>query len=202
MVLEQDASIEARPRDWSILIHWAMPIFEKLVPPDILADLCKAFCNPDLEFDDKVESLPCYNGVTGHLLFQSKTPGARRMSRQKLRRLLSRRVDIKWNKTAVNLAPTREGVRVCFEDGDMFEANYLLGADGSSSKIRELLLGADAACPQPSGFLFASGITEFADARKTRSIVKAHPVAALMMGTGSVGAVGGMLTPPSPYVYS
>lgn len=168
-----------------------MPIFEKLVPKDILADLSNAVCNPHLEFDSEVESLPCYNGITGNLLFRSPTPGARRVSRQTLRRLLARRVNITWNASLKDISSTDYGVKAEFEDGSVVDADYVLGTDGSSSKVRELLLGVDIARSQGSGFQFATGITKLGDAEKTNAIVRAHPVAALMMGTSSVGAVGG-----------
>ncbi|KAG6007143.1 hypothetical protein E4U21_006327 [Claviceps maximensis] len=194
IVFERAASLDDRLRDWTMLVHWAMPIFEKLVPRDILADLNQAICNPYLDFDDQVESLPCYHGVTGDLLFRSPTPGARRVSRQALRRLLTRRLDIRWNKNATAVSTAEYCVRIRFEDGDVFDAEYLLGADGCSSKIRQLLLGFETARPCPSGYLFATGITKYADARKIDAIIKAHPVASIMMGTESVGAVGVMST--------
>ncbi|KAG5974975.1 hypothetical protein E4U55_007914 [Claviceps digitariae] len=194
VIFERAASLDDKLRDWTMLVHWAMPIFEKLVPQDILADLNEAICNPYLNFDDQVESLPCYHGVTGDLLFRSPTPGARRVSRQALRRLLARSLDIRWNKNATAVLSTDYCVRVCFEDGDVFDAEYLLGADGCSSKIRQLLLGFETARPCPSGYLFATGITKYADARKTDAIIEAHPVASIMMGTESVGAVGVMST--------
>jgi flavin-dependent dehydrogenase len=179
-----------------MLVHWAMPIFEKLVPRAILENLSEAICNPHLDFNSEVESLPCYNGVTGDLLFSSPTPGARRVSRRLLRKLLAQGVDIKWDKAVRELSQADSGVRVEFEDGGFFDANYVLGADGSSSKVRELLLGIEKARSQGSGFLFATGITKLNDAEKTKAIVQVHPVAALMMGRSSVGAVGGMLLDP------
>lgn len=191
VIFERAAGLDDRLRDWTMLIHWAMPIFKKLVPQDILADLNEAICNPYLDFDEKVESLPCYHGVTGDLLFQNPTPGARRVSRQALRRLLTRSLDIRWNKNATAVSPAECCVRICFEDGEVFDAEYLLGADGCSSKIRQLLLGFDTARPCPSGYLFATGITKYADATKTDAITRAHPVASIMMGTESVGGVGG-----------
>lgn len=175
-----------------MLVHWAMPVFEKLVPKHILANLDDAICNPHLDFNAEVETLPCYNGVSGDLLFSSPTPGARRVSRRLLRKLLAEGVDIRWNKSVKELSQTDSGVKGEFEDGEAFDADYVLGADGSSSKVRELLLGVEKSRPHGSGFLFATGITKFSDAVKTDAVVQKHPVAALMMGASVVGAVGGM----------
>ncbi|KFY64911.1 hypothetical protein V496_02941 [Pseudogymnoascus sp. VKM F-4515 (FW-2607)] len=192
VVFEREESLDARSREWTILVHWAMPIFAKLVPKHILANLSEALCNPHLDFNDEVESLPCYNGITGDLLFSSSTLGARRVNRQQLRRLLAQGIDIRWNKSVRELLQTGSGVRLEFEDGGTFDANHILGADGSSSKVREMLLGVEQAQPRQSGFLFATGVTKFGDADKTNAVVQAHPVAALMMGASSVGAVGVM----------
>lgn len=197
VVFDRDPGPDARERDWTMLMHWALPMLTELLPEDILADLPQSFCNPHLEFNEEAESLPCYNALTGDVLFRSPTPGARRVSRQALRRLFTRGVDIRWNKALSRLSKTEDGGAVVleFEDGEKFEAEQVLGADGVSSKTRELLAGAERARVQRSGFLFATGITQYGDAEKTEAILKTHPVAALMMGTSSVGAVGSTLFP-------
>ncbi|UNI13939.1 hypothetical protein JDV02_000627 [Purpureocillium takamizusanense] len=194
VVFDRDPGPDARERDWTMLMHWALPMLEELLPEDIVGDLPQAFCNPHLEFNEEVESLPCYNALTGDMLFRSPTPGARRVSRQALRRLFTRGVDIRWNKALSRLSKTEDGMGVIleFEDGHRFEAERVLGADGVSSKTRALLAGAERARPQRSGFLFATGITRYGDAEKTEAILQTHPVAALVMGTSSVGAVGTM----------
>ncbi|OAA53862.1 Monooxygenase, FAD-binding protein [Cordyceps fumosorosea ARSEF 2679] len=190
IVVEKEEGIDARPREWTMLVHWAMPILRRLVPEEVLRDLDGALCNSHLEFDAEVETLPCYNGVTGDLLFSSPTPGARRVSRRRLRALLARGIDVRWGMCLKNIAQTDKGVKAEFEDGTAVDADYLLGTDGTSSKVREVLLGADKARAQGSGFLFATGINRYDEAYKTDAIVRKHPVAALMMGTGSVGGIG------------
>ncbi|KAM3558256.1 hypothetical protein ARSEF4850_004685 [Beauveria asiatica] len=193
IVVEKEEGIDARPREWTMLVHWAMPIFQRLVPENILQNLDDALCNPHLEFDAQVETLPCYNGVTGKLLFCSPTPGARRVSRRRLRALLARDVDIRWGMSLKRISRLENGIKADFENGTSIDADYLLGADGTSSRVREMLVGAEAAQPQGSGFLFATGINRFEEAEKTGVIVNKHPVAALMMGTGSVGGIGAPL---------
>ncbi|OAA67795.1 Aromatic-ring hydroxylase-like protein [Akanthomyces lecanii RCEF 1005] len=191
IVVEKEEAIDARPREWTMLVHWAMPIFQRLVPKDILRNLNDALCNPNLQFDAETETLPCYNGVTGELLFSSPTPGARRVSRKRLRALLAEGIDIQWNMSLKDITRTDNGIRADFEGGETIDADYLLGTDGTSSKVREILIGAEKAQPQGSGFLFATGINQYEDAEKTKAIADKHPVAALMMGTSSVGGIGG-----------
>ncbi|OAQ95688.1 hypothetical protein LLEC1_04300 [Akanthomyces lecanii] len=190
IVVEKEEAIDARPREWTMLVHWAMPIFQRLVPKGILQDLNGALCNPYLQFDAEIETLPCYSGVTGDLLFSSPTPGARRVSRGRLRALLTKGIDIRWGISLKDMTLTENGIRADFEGGLTIDADYLLGTDGTFSKVREILVGADKAQPQGSGFLFATGITQYKDAEKTEVIADKHPVAALMMGTSSVGGIG------------
>jgi len=199
-VFEREASLEARRRDWSILVHWAMPILAKLLPEAVLADLPKAVCNPHLNFDAEVESLPVVNGVTGAPLFKSPTPGARRVTRQKLRRLLAETlsVEINWGKALDGLTVTRDSVELRFQDGETFVADYVLGTDGASSKVRELLIGTEASALALSDVMFATGIVQYGDAEQVRTVVEQHPVALIYMGTSSTGAVGGTSALPPP----
>ncbi|KAH8691982.1 putative monooxygenase [Talaromyces proteolyticus] len=200
-VFDSETSIDTRLRDWTILLHWAMPTFEKLLPEEVIKALPGAICNPHLTFNDEVECLPCYNGITGDILFKSPLPGSRRVSRQRLRRVLAQGLDIKWGKTLSNISfpfddvdqsgnPARSPVQLTFADGQSELADYALGTDGASSKVRQLLLCDKDAEPQLSGFMFATGITEYRDASKVEAVVKAHPVAAITLGMEAVAGCG------------
>ncbi|KAI7973743.1 hypothetical protein EIK77_001806 [Talaromyces pinophilus] len=201
-VFEGESSIDSRPRDWTILLHWALPILTELLDDDVKNDLPKAICNPYLDFNADVECLPCYNGNTGELLFKSPLPGSRRISRQRLRKVLNQGIDVKWSKKVVqiefpsddtgNITEYERPVQLIFDDGDTAAADFVLAADGASSKIRELLLGPEAARVELAGFMFATGVTNYRDADKVAAVVKAHPVAAITLGTESVAGCGGM----------
>jgi 2-polyprenyl-6-methoxyphenol hydroxylase-like FAD-dependent oxidoreductase len=177
-----------------------MLLFKKLLPEPLVERLPEALCNPGLDFDEEAESLPVFNGETGELLFKNKIPGARRVSRQKLRSLLARDLDeagiIRWGKQLAGFTHNEEAeagpVRLRFEDGTTYDADYVLGADGSSSKLRHLLFdGDEAARVQLSGFMFATAIAQYGDAAKVQAVLKTHPVAAITMARSSVGGCGG-----------
>jgi 2-polyprenyl-6-methoxyphenol hydroxylase-like FAD-dependent oxidoreductase len=143
-----------------------------------------------------------YNGETGALLFKSRTPGARRVSRQRLRALLAKDLDddgtIRWGMRLAGLSEDGEDgpVQLQFEDGSTYNADYVLGADGSSSKVRELLFRDDEASRvRLSGFMFATVIAQYGDASKVEAVVKTHPVTAITMATASVGGCGGTFFP-------
>ncbi|KAH8886316.1 putative monooxygenase [Thozetella sp. PMI_491] len=191
-IYDRDLGLDSRRRDWTILIHWAMPLLQEMLPDDVLAKMPEAICNPHLEFTLEVETLPIFNGATGEVLFRSPTPGARRVTRQKMRRVLAHGLDIHWGKALSALAPRDTGMTLTFEDGETVVADYVLGADGANSKVRELLLGTEAATPTLAGLMFATGITSYGDADKVKHITEANPVASIFMGVGASGGIGVM----------
>ncbi|KAK0629466.1 hypothetical protein B0T17DRAFT_506013 [Bombardia bombarda] len=195
IVYEREHSIDARPRDWTILLHWALPILAKLLPSELVDKLPEAICNPHLEFDEWAESLVCYHGETGQFLFKSNIPGSRRVSRQRLRKVLAEGLSIQWGKGLDRIDAGDYAmpcsVRLGFVDGDTVEADYVLGTDGAKSKVRELLFnGGEAARVLYSGFMFATCISQFKDAAKVEAIVKLHPVTAMAMSTSAVWGFG------------
>ncbi len=51
---------------------------------------------------------------------------------------------IHFGKRLIDLSQSADGVRLFFEDGSQFNADFLIGADGLSSVVRQILVGA---CP-------------------------------------------------------
>ncbi|KAJ0358587.1 hypothetical protein COL154_008980 [Colletotrichum chrysophilum] len=192
-VFERDASIDARPRDWTILIHWGMSTLTEMLPDHIVKNFPKAYCNPHLQFDDWDESVLGYNALTGEVLFRNSTPGARRVSRRRFREVLAEDLDIQWGKGLKALDIIDDDcVRLSFNDNSNFDANYVLGTDGASSKVREFLVDAEVAKPVPPGFMIANCNVKYGDEQKVNTIVKAHSVFASMLGSGVMAGCGVM----------
>ncbi|CAK7268754.1 hypothetical protein SEPCBS119000_003224 [Sporothrix epigloea] len=191
VIYDGEAHIDARPRDWTIVLHWALPVMLAMLPDNVAAKLPRAICNPDLEFDANAESLPVFNGVTGDLMFASPMPGSRRITRQRMRAVLAEGLDIQWGKRLQSIAGDEAGLTLAFEDGTSAAADFVVGADGANSRVRNIVVGdAEKARSTPSGLLFATAIANYGDAAKVKAVVDAHPVAAAMMGTDAVGGCG------------
>ncbi|GKT93696.1 LOW QUALITY PROTEIN: hypothetical protein Ct61P_11546 [Colletotrichum tofieldiae] len=188
VVFERDAGIDARPRDWTILIHWGMAALKEMLPEHVLKNFPKSYCNPHLEYNEWDESLPGYNGLTGELLFRNPTPGARRVSRLRFRKVLADGIEIQWGKNLENITPGRNSVELVFRDGERFDTDYVLGTDGVSSKVRELLMGSKL----PNQFRLGSQLptASASMAMQISAIVDAHSVCALMMGSGNMAGCG------------
>lgn len=185
---DADPSLSARPRDWPLLLHWALPTLKSLLAPSAAARFDDAVCNRHIEYTPAVESMPIINGVTGDVLFRPPAaPGARRVSRGRLRRVMVEELggEVQWGKGLVGLEVDGEGpVTMSFADGTTATADYVLGADGAASKVRELLFrGHEVARVKPSGLMVASALTRPGDAAKVKEALRYHPMACVAMGT-------------------
>ncbi|KAF2007434.1 FAD binding domain-containing protein [Amniculicola lignicola CBS 123094] len=137
---ERDQHLDARSAGWGITIHWALPAIESCLSPALFEKIDTIQVDPQQGLQD-----------TGRFLFldiETAEPRyvippsfRRRISRLKLRKLLTTGIDVNWNKSVSAFSPTKKGVHVSFTDGTHVEGSILVGADGSGSKTRRLLVG-------------------------------------------------------------
>ena len=94
------------------------------------------------------------NGETGEIVLSMPGDMPRRVSRRKLRTLLSEGIHIENDKTLSGLTPhglgsTLPTVTAAFSDGTEVTGRIVVGCDGSRSLTRQLLMGGDKlAAPQ------------------------------------------------------
>jgi len=205
VLFDQETSLDMRRRDWPLMLHWALPTFNSLVSESVLENFPDALCNRFLDFSDPESStMRCANGMTGETLFKSAVPGMRRVSRKRLRGVMAAELDdgtIQWGKTLekIDVDGGDGPVTLTFSDGTTFLADFVLGTDGASSKVRERLFRcADVAQVQPSGFMCATAIVRHNDAAKVQPVLDSHPTATIIMGTESVGGCSGTFVFPCP----
>lgn len=170
--------------------------------------ISKALCNPYLNFpDDFTESLVVYNGITGDHLFSSLMKGSRRVSRQSLRAVLleglKSHIDgsgdghiVQWGRDLIGIDHTSENgpLTLTFADGTVIhEVDYVLGADGPGSKVRELLFKGreEEAKLAGSGFMMSSCYPAYHDVDLVERLVQKHPVACVTMSLDTVMGFGG-----------
>ena len=119
--------------------HWG-GAFVKHWPQDIIDEVPMAQNDPNVEMTDQQEhEVPFYNGKTGEILTRFRTTSTRRISRTKLRLLLSRGIDVRYGKRFVKLERHEDGVTAYFEDGSTAKGSMLVGCD--SCKFICLLRG-------------------------------------------------------------
>ncbi|KAK4442282.1 hypothetical protein QBC34DRAFT_455868 [Podospora aff. communis PSN243] len=193
VLFDREAGLDARTRDWPLSVHWALPTLKALLSDSALAKFPQALCTPHVEYTPEIETMLCINGQSGEVMFRSQMPGMRRVTRQRLRRIMATEFApaIHWNKQLEKIEFNGGGdgpVRLIFADGTTVEADYVLGADGASSKVRELLFAGgdeEVAQAKPSGFMCATGYVTHHDAAKVEPVIKLHPIAAVTVGATS-----------------
>lgn len=204
-VYEKEAYLGERVREWTILIHWALPVFQKLLPDHIVADLSTAYGDPFYKYNKPDERLPYYNGETGDIAFTVPAEGVRRVSRNRLRGLCTRGLDVQWSKQFKELQMDEAGgpVVVYFQDGDSTEVDLVIGADGSNSAVRRWIVGNEAGEAKPSEMCICNGTVNYKDAEKATFLRAPSPILMIAFGsTGSALFAGGISIPPIPFYHA
>lgn len=166
----------SRPREWTLGIHWSIPILENLLPTDLSNRLFEAQCNTRLVTDPD-HTIELLNSETGEVLKTIPTPNLKRVSRKKLRTLCTEGVEVLWGKTLndITYESNGEGLTAHFTDGSTYYGDLLVGADGPKSKVREILFGAEKARSIPLDIVYSMSIVNYGDAKKALHVQSGHP---------------------------
>ncbi|KAK4197019.1 hypothetical protein QBC40DRAFT_233194 [Triangularia verruculosa] len=170
-VYEKQPEQTAYAREWTMILHWALPIISKMLPDDLVPDIHTAFGDPFHPYKP-VEEIPFYNGGTGELMMKIPTEGCRRMSRTRLRKLCARGVDVRWGVKVVDMEVVGEDgpVKVYLqgaEGGGCEEVDVVIGADGSGSFVRRWLFDEkrEVADATNSTVAIANGLARYPDTK-------------------------------------
>lgn len=122
-------------------LHWGAEYLSKCLPEDIMEDIRSIESDPGLHMTPEQEkSFPFVNGKTGEIIVQVPGESTRRASRAKVRRLLSRGMDVRYRKRLKKIDNDGKDITVYFEDGTSTKGNLLVGCDGAKSAVRANLL--------------------------------------------------------------
>jgi hypothetical protein len=138
VVFEKSPTRTSRPRDWNFGIYWAQSRLEECLPPSIMAELATA--QTDINNKPSAETvLPVFDGITGELMSPLPAPWAVRYRRRGMLEVMERGVDVRYGKGIASLEATGEGVTVRFTDGTEEKGDFVIGAEGAHSVVREFL---------------------------------------------------------------
>ncbi|KAK4163754.1 hypothetical protein QBC43DRAFT_263623 [Cladorrhinum sp. PSN259] len=176
-VYDKEAYVGERVREWTMIVHWALSLIHDILPDDILADVNTAYTDPISP--ESSEPIPFYNGTTGEVAFHVGGR-ARRLSRNRFRRLCTRGLNVQWAKAVEDVSvpdSTSQGpVTIHFSDGTTALADLVIGADGPNSYVRRWLLGEEAAKPVASPIACSNGLVRYPNVELAERIRAAHPI--------------------------
>ncbi|KAF2230539.1 FAD/NAD(P)-binding domain-containing protein [Viridothelium virens] len=168
----------ARPRDWGMLLHWGTPHLLSVLPASVHPRLSETWVDPHYDWSEPVVRM---DGATGEIT--GRTPGQNlvRVSRRKMVAFLEEGVRVEYWRVVqgVEVLGREEGggVRVRFEeDGGEVVGSMVVGADGSHSKVREVLVGAEAARCVDTGFTMINYCHARYTAEQAKVLRSVHPI--------------------------
>lgn len=120
--------------------HWGREAIVDTLPPEVYANMKHAYTDPDLVLTDEQETaIPLLNFGTGEAIVDVATSSSRRVSRKKLKDVLTAGIGVQYCKRLVGLEHTANAVELRFEDGSSASGDVVIGADGSRSAVRGLI---------------------------------------------------------------
>lgn len=95
-LFETEEASTFRPREWTMMVHWGLPLLEELLPSDPVSRLREAYVDSSIDFGQYPNNCGrVFNGVTGELIKEVHIPGRMmKVSRRKLRALCSEGVGV------------------------------------------------------------------------------------------------------------
>lgn len=93
-IFERDSSLSARSAGWGLTIHWALSAFLELLPNEIGGRLPETYVNPDAVERGETGSFTFFDLSNGEAKWKVPAAVRIRVSRDRLRRLLTTDVDV------------------------------------------------------------------------------------------------------------
>ncbi|KAH7087742.1 hypothetical protein FB567DRAFT_442142 [Paraphoma chrysanthemicola] len=142
-IFERDYDLTTRGLGWGLTLHWSLPALQDLLPDDLLKRLPDTYVDRASVERGNSSTFPFFDLSTGDLKWSSpKAPKNQRVrvTRERLRGLLSTGIDVKWGKSFRSLSADEGSTIATFEDDTTCRGRLVVGCDGSHSRVRRALL--------------------------------------------------------------
>ncbi|KAF2716966.1 FAD/NAD(P)-binding domain-containing protein [Polychaeton citri CBS 116435] len=184
-IFESEGADTFRPREWTMGLHWGVPLLEGLIPEDLVSRMDEAVVDPTLDYmTPPTNGSRIYDGITGEMLKELAVDGKLiRVSRRKLRTLLMEGIDVQYGHALENVELSDDGqnVTAVFKNGSKHIGTSLIGSDGPRSAVRGFLFGDQAAAEALKGMIHMSTTFSYGNAEKAQTLRAAHPVWSMMI---------------------
>lgn len=84
--------MNSRSNEWTMAIHWALPLLEKILPDNIFAKVSDIACNPTVGIHSGL--YPIIHGESGQLITGVPYENGLRVPRSKMRKLSSEGINV------------------------------------------------------------------------------------------------------------
>ncbi|KAJ5782867.1 hypothetical protein N7457_004641 [Penicillium paradoxum] len=155
-IFDRDSAIDARSGGWGLTLHWSLPALRELLPEHIVKRFPETFVNKEASARGDTGRFQFFDLKSGEALYNVPAAERIRVSRVRLRELLSTGVNVQWNKTLLNIESSADTITAHFKDGASHTGKLLVACDGARSHTREILYPGVQMNPLPVQLLGAS----------------------------------------------
>ncbi|WPH03436.1 Hypothetical protein R9X50_00631600 [Acrodontium crateriforme] len=179
-VFESEDASATRRREWTMVVHWGLPLLEELLPEHLSKRLSETYPNPSLDYHAYPNNTHrLYDGNTGEMMLERGVDGRIvRVSRRKLRALCREGIEIKFGHALDKIVfdDVDGTVTAQFANGAKETGSLIVGADGAHSAVRRELFGPEKGSATPLDLTFLALTARYSDPEKARFVAAAHPV--------------------------
>ncbi|KAK3369272.1 putative monooxygenase [Lasiosphaeria ovina] len=188
-IFEKEQSLNVRSNEWTMAIHWSLPLLKEIVPADVFAKMDAIACNPVLGIHSGL--YPIIKGETGELIMGVPYENGLRVPRSKMRAVAATGIEVQYGKLLTDVAfnESGDGVVATFSDGTLVPATMVIGADGPKSRVREFAMGSAEKAAVTRFSIFHTNMTVcYGDAEKALFVRKQYPTSYLALSEQSFHA--------------
>ncbi|KAB8236900.1 FAD-dependent oxidoreductase [Aspergillus alliaceus] len=138
-IFERDPAVDARSGGWGLTLHWALPALRQLLPAELVARLPETYVNKEAAARGDTGRYQFFDLKSGEALYSVPAAERIRVSRVRLRQLLTTGIEVQWNKSLKDIESSPDAITAHFEDGSSYTGRILLSCDGSRSLTRQIL---------------------------------------------------------------
>ncbi|KAG9511720.1 FAD/NAD(P)-binding domain-containing protein, partial [Aureobasidium melanogenum] len=139
-ILERDKSADGREQGWAITLHWALPLLEEMLSPELITRIKECRVNPEVAEND-ARDFKLINLRDCSEIFNTASGERWRVNRGRFRLALMDGLEsnIQWDQHVKSVQHHDGFARVQCAKGVFHDADVVIGADGSNSAIRRIL---------------------------------------------------------------
>ncbi|KAJ5468801.1 hypothetical protein N7475_006553 [Penicillium sp. IBT 31633x] len=138
-IFERESAIDARSGGWGLTLHWSLPALRELLPEHLVKRFPETFVNKEASARGDTGRFQFFDLKSGDALYNVPAAERIRVSRVRLRQLLTTDVDVRWNKSLRDIESSADVITAHFEDGTSCTGKLLVACDGARSRAREIL---------------------------------------------------------------
>lgn len=102
-IFERDSFMNSRSNEWTMAIHWALPLLTKILPDYIFTKISDIACNPTVGIHSGL--YPIIHGESGQLITGVPYENGLRVPRSKMRKLSAEGINVEVSPRSLRTQP-------------------------------------------------------------------------------------------------